>query len=393
MKKQITSIILTIAILLTAFPYTGRPVEATLVLHDLEVIRLVNAEREKVGVKPLATNIDALNLAAYVRAAELQQRFSHTRPNGTFWDTVISRSVDYHYAMEFIADGYTSPQEMVNALMASPDKRADLLNSRYTHMGVGMVNSNRAIDHYIWALLIVQADICTTCGVYPKCQSACTVCARRSCQSACTCCLRCWRKSCNCCPMPGCTKNSPCHSACHICSRMACQPACACCRRCDKEKCVCCPVPTCSRNTACPIACIVCRRATCQSRCQCCLNCKQRVCTCCPEKNCSMPTHCSTRCDKHAECCECCAKCSYCRSNQIAIWGSGRIAANPQISSLDALEILKSIVGLESMVDCGNARPAALITEASQQKGSPSAADALEILKYLVKLPSMVVEQ
>lgn len=53
-----------------------------------EVLRLLNIDREKIGVKPLAWNEDMYQCAK-VRAQELKEQFSHLRPNGKWAESVI----------------------------------------------------------------------------------------------------------------------------------------------------------------------------------------------------------------------------------------------------------------------------------------------------------------
>ena len=52
-------------------------------------LRLVNEERARVGVKPLRTN-SALTTAANYRSYELLKNFSHTRPNGQPFYTILN---------------------------------------------------------------------------------------------------------------------------------------------------------------------------------------------------------------------------------------------------------------------------------------------------------------
>ncbi|MBR5134860.1 MAG: hypothetical protein IKV35_04620, partial [Clostridia bacterium] len=55
---------------------------------DLEVLRYVNIEREKAGVEPLEYGY-AYQAAANIRANEVSQFFSHTRPDGSMCFTVL----------------------------------------------------------------------------------------------------------------------------------------------------------------------------------------------------------------------------------------------------------------------------------------------------------------
>ena len=54
----------------------------------VEVLNLVNEERAKVGVAPLSL-ADDLQAAANIRAREIVQSFSHTRPDGSDCFTVM----------------------------------------------------------------------------------------------------------------------------------------------------------------------------------------------------------------------------------------------------------------------------------------------------------------
>ena len=54
----------------------------------VEVLNLVNAERAKVGAAPLRL-ADDLQAAANIRAREIVQSFSHTRPDGSDCFTVM----------------------------------------------------------------------------------------------------------------------------------------------------------------------------------------------------------------------------------------------------------------------------------------------------------------
>ena len=52
-----------------------------------------------------------------------------------------SFGISYRTAGENIAKGYQSPEAVVRGWMNSPGHRANILNSSYTHIGVGYVAS------------------------------------------------------------------------------------------------------------------------------------------------------------------------------------------------------------------------------------------------------------
>ncbi len=102
-----------------------------------QVVELVNAERAKVNL-PALTMTTKLNEAALVRAKETVQSFSHTRPNGSSFSTVLKENgISFQGAGENIAWGQRTSEQVVNAWMNSEGHRANILNPRYTSIGVG----------------------------------------------------------------------------------------------------------------------------------------------------------------------------------------------------------------------------------------------------------------
>lgn len=102
-----------------------------------QVAALVNAERAKYGLYALTVDTK-VQQAALVRAKETAQSFSHTRPNGSSFSTVLTEAgVSYRTAGENIAYGQTTPQQVMNAWMNSSGHRANILNANYTTIGVG----------------------------------------------------------------------------------------------------------------------------------------------------------------------------------------------------------------------------------------------------------------
>lgn len=98
-----------------------------------EVIRLVNEERESVGV-PALEKSDSLCKSADVRAGEISVKFSHTRPDGTDCFTAVSGK---GYKGENIAKGYTTPEEVMTGWMNSPGHMENILDQGFTQIGVG----------------------------------------------------------------------------------------------------------------------------------------------------------------------------------------------------------------------------------------------------------------
>lgn len=118
-----------------------------------QVLQLVNQERAKEGLKPL-TSTPELQAAATKRAQETVQSFSHTRPNGTQWSTVLKEyNVPNMRSGENIAMGQRTPQEVVTAWMNSPGHRANIMNGSFGRLGVGVYESNGRL---YWAQLFTN---------------------------------------------------------------------------------------------------------------------------------------------------------------------------------------------------------------------------------------------
>ena len=90
-----------------------------------ELIKLVNAEREKAGLSPYIIN-DTCMKYSQMRAEELVTLFSHTRPDGTNAGYEVCTMVG------------NTPAEAVKAWMDSPPHKAALLNENRTYVGAGV---------------------------------------------------------------------------------------------------------------------------------------------------------------------------------------------------------------------------------------------------------------
>ena len=110
--------------------------------YENEVISLVNAEREKAGLKALDADTGATNVA-HIRAKEIVQSFSHTRPDGrTCFTAASDLGVSYRTAGENIAYGYATPEQVVNGWMNSEGHRKNILSPSFTKIGIGCYESN-----------------------------------------------------------------------------------------------------------------------------------------------------------------------------------------------------------------------------------------------------------
>lgn len=104
-----------------------------------QVLTLVNQERRAAGVRPLRLNAQLTASAeAHSRDMALNDYFGHTGLDGRSPAArIVATGYDPFIATENIAAGLATPEAAVQAWMASPGHRANLLSSSITEMGVG----------------------------------------------------------------------------------------------------------------------------------------------------------------------------------------------------------------------------------------------------------------
>lgn len=127
-------------------------VDGAVTRFESEVVRLVNAERTKHGLKPLAANWELSRVARYKSQDMVENRyFSHTSPvYGTPFQMIRDFGISFRTAGENIAYGQSTPQAVVDAWMRSSGHRANILNGAYTQIGVGYA----AKGHY-WTQMFI----------------------------------------------------------------------------------------------------------------------------------------------------------------------------------------------------------------------------------------------
>lgn len=122
----------------------------------LEVLRLVNAERQKQGLKELALN-HTLNGIATKKAEDMRDNnyFSHQSARyGSPFEMLQQFGVKYSSAGENIAAGQKTSQDVMNDWMNSSGHRANILNKEYTELGVGYVEGGTYGTY--WVQLFVK---------------------------------------------------------------------------------------------------------------------------------------------------------------------------------------------------------------------------------------------
>lgn len=109
--------------------------------YETEVIRLVNEIRVQNGLKAFETDTE-LSRVARIKSQDMKDNgyFSHTSPTyGSPFEMMKKFGISYKTAGENIARGQRTPAQVVEGWMNSEGHRANILNSSYTHIGVGYV--------------------------------------------------------------------------------------------------------------------------------------------------------------------------------------------------------------------------------------------------------------
>lgn len=107
-----------------------------------KVIAQTNSQRAKSGLQPVTYNA-VLSDAARRKAADMfsAQYWAHTSPSGKEpWDFMREARYSYKVAGENLARDFLDTSSMVSAWMASPTHRANIMNPRYSDIGIAVVN-------------------------------------------------------------------------------------------------------------------------------------------------------------------------------------------------------------------------------------------------------------
>ena len=129
---------------------SGTSNTSTLTSDEKEVFDLINKQREANGLAALKIDSEVQRVAK-IKAQDMVSSgyFSHNSPTyGTPFQMLQSFKVSYKTAGENIA-GNSSNSGAVNAWMNSSGHRANILNSSFTHTGIGVVSSPKYGKIYV----------------------------------------------------------------------------------------------------------------------------------------------------------------------------------------------------------------------------------------------------
>ncbi|MBQ8435510.1 MAG: CAP domain-containing protein, partial [Oscillospiraceae bacterium] len=161
MFKKFVSLFLSVACIV-AFVGTGfmKPYQAYAqedFSAEIEaVLDLVNEQREAVGAEPLALD-ESLTEAAMIRAEEIVESFSHTRPDGSSCFTVLDElGISCGYPGENIAAGYSDAADVMNGWVNSEGHYKNIVDKYYSEIGIGIVYDSNSEYGYYWVQIFAD---------------------------------------------------------------------------------------------------------------------------------------------------------------------------------------------------------------------------------------------
>ena len=107
-----------------------------------QIVDLTNQQRASQGLGPLSVN-GALNQAAIAKANDMfqNQYWAHVSPSGTTpWVFIKNSGYNYTVAGENLARDFGDSGSVLNAWMSSPTHRDNIVNGKYSEIGVAVVD-------------------------------------------------------------------------------------------------------------------------------------------------------------------------------------------------------------------------------------------------------------
>lgn len=107
-----------------------------------ELLSLTNQKRQEAGLAPLNLSPELSNAASAKASYMIEKNFwAHIAPDGTTpWYFIRNSGYQYQYAGENLARGFNSAGEVVDAWMASPTHRENLLSPNYKDIGFAITS-------------------------------------------------------------------------------------------------------------------------------------------------------------------------------------------------------------------------------------------------------------
>ena len=136
----------------TTPPHTPQLIAGVQRTYSLQLLSLINAERQKVGAPPLRINLK-LTQAGLRQSQDMaiHNFFSHTGSNGSgFSDRISAAGYNWSAAAENIAAGQSTPTAVFQSWLNSPPHKQNMLNAQYTEVGFGYAYNSQSTYQTYW---------------------------------------------------------------------------------------------------------------------------------------------------------------------------------------------------------------------------------------------------
>lgn len=132
---------------------------------EWQVLYILNAKRMEEGLEAVST-FDDIQDAADERGDELEELFSHTRPDGgSCFDTLDEYGIRWDTAGENIAAGYSGPEQVMAGWMQSQPHRENMLTQSFSHVGIAHNSPDDADYDDYWLQLFIGSCLPKTLAV------------------------------------------------------------------------------------------------------------------------------------------------------------------------------------------------------------------------------------
>lgn len=162
MVSMVSAMVVTLGCSISIIKNTNNTSVTAMAASESEYTELIeemavkfNEAREELGLEPLCI-VPYLNDIAQIRAEEQPTVYSHYRPDGSFFDTVIDVDiVDYKTSGEILARGSSDVDAIFTAWKNSPKHWANITKEAATHVGIGLVYDPDSEGGWYWAAIFV----------------------------------------------------------------------------------------------------------------------------------------------------------------------------------------------------------------------------------------------
>ncbi|MBE6861589.1 MAG: SCP-like extracellular [Ruminococcus sp.] len=123
-----------------------------------DIVVLVNEARMAEGIAPLYA-VPVLCEISQIRAEEISEYFSHNRPDGSeFYSILDEYRIFFGAAAENNAAGGSTPEAAFQQWRNSPGHWSAIMNPQYTHIGVGVCYAEGSVYGWYWEQMFIAND-------------------------------------------------------------------------------------------------------------------------------------------------------------------------------------------------------------------------------------------